>query len=210
MRKSYYMTDSLGGILKKSSNDRKALKMMNDALDFYIKQYKDGSKEVDAPSLIRSFHIALDEAIEAKKELMPTLAKDVKCESGCSFCCYCKVDISRDEAKLMKAAIEEGKLKIDMARLVRQVVCTSKKTWGRLALEEKRCVFLDDSDLCEIYEYRPAACRKLLVITDPDLCNLKAVQKVGRFVDWHIEVIASAILNGSKCGTLPEMLLGEL
>lgn len=200
--KKYAMTDSLGGLLKEFSKDREALRKINEALDYYIAQYKDATKESNNLCAVYSFHNALDEQIETKKTKVPGLAKEITCKKGCSQCCYLNVDISRDEAALLKAVIEEDNIVIDMSSLRLQAEDKSKTG-------KRRCVFLDKSDLCMVYEYRPAACRKLLVITDPELCDIKTINKVGRFVDWHIEVIASAILNGSKSGPLSKMLLKE-
>lgn len=201
MNKIYAMTDSLGGILKKYSDDVNATIQIHQALDFYINQYKKLNKSKGNLSAIHSYHIELDRQIEIKKTMVPKLAKDIKCKMGCSQCCYLNVDISRDEAALIKAFVEESKINIDIPLLKRQAKNKSKT---------KKCVFLNKMGLCKIYEHRPAACRKLLILTDPELCDVKTVNKVGRFVDWHIEVVASAILNGSKSGSLPEMLLEEL
>jgi Fe-S-cluster containining protein len=212
MNKLYAMTDSLKGILQEYSNDIDVSVKIHQALDFYISQYKNLVRDEhnDILGVISSFHLELDNQVEAKKIKVPELAKDIKCKMGCSHCCYYNVDISRHEAALIKNFTIDSKMKIDKSLLMRQVVCTSVKAWGRLDIQEKRCVFLNGMGFCTIYKHRPAACRKLLIITDPELCNLKTINKVGRFVDWHIEVIASAILNGSESGPMPEMLLEEL
>lgn len=207
MRKEYSMTDSLGGLLDKCSNDIDACIQIHQALDFYISQYEKIAKEKGSLSAVRSYHIELDKEIEIKKTRVPELAKDIKCKMGCDYCCYSNVSISRDEAALMKAAILEDKIVIDMSLL--RLQAKNQVKWDDLNIDKKRCVFLDKMGLCKIYKYRPAACRKFLVVTGPELCNLKKDNKVARFVDWHIEVIASAILNGSKSGSLPEMLLEE-
>ncbi|MCK5235981.1 MAG: YkgJ family cysteine cluster protein [Deltaproteobacteria bacterium] len=201
MNKVYAMTDSLGGILKEYSNDINATIKINQALDFYIEQYKELAKDKGNLTAIHSYHVELDEQVKAKKIKVPELAKDIKCKMGCSHCCYNDVCVSRDEAALIKSVIENRRIVIDMSMLRKQAKEKSKSG---------RCVFLNNMGLCMIYEHRPAACRKLLIITDPELCNLETINKVGRFVDWHIEVIASAILNGSDSGSLPKMLLKEL
>lgn len=210
MKKLYEMSDTLGQLLGQLDNDMEGKKQIHEALDFYINQYEEVAKKVDAASIVHSFHFELDSEIGRLRLKRADLDKDVKCGQGCSYCCYSMVDISRDEAVLIKGMIKEEKIDIDMFRLKHQAKSKSLKEWGKLKPKQKRCVFLDESDLCMIYKHRPAACRKLLVITDPEFCNQKKVQKVGRFIDWHVEVIASAILNGSKSGTLPEMLLEVL
>ena len=210
MKKLYEMSDTLGQLIKQMDDDLEGKKQIHEALDFYINQYEERTKEVDSASLVHSFHVELDSEIERLKIKRADLAKDVKCRQGCSYCCYMNVDISRDEALLIKMVIKEKRLKIDMPRLKHQAKNQGLKAWRKLKPKQQKCVFLGESALCMIYEHRPAPCRKLLVISDPKLCNMKKVQKVGRFIDWHVEVIASAILNGSKSGTLPEMLLEVL
>ena len=208
--KRYYMSVALSDILKQSSAGDEGRKATKEALDFYMAQYENAAGSVGVESAAHSFHVELDKKIATKRADMPELAKQIKCGEGCAFCCYNQVDISGDEALLIKAVCEEDGIEIDITRLRLQAEKKDIKAWNKLTPSKKRCVFLDKSNLCSIYEYRPAACRKLYVITDPEFCNLKKIQKVGKFVDWHVEVLASAILNGSRNGPLAEVLLEVL
>jgi Fe-S-cluster containining protein len=150
-------------------------------------------------------HEATDRTMQALMARDPN-AGQVKCRKGCAACCHIKVDVSRSEAQLLAACAADLGLPIDRERLRKQAA-----GYEGLAPEDRACVFLKDG-ACGVYEHRPGACRKMLVVTDPDLCDTVKHPggKVGHLVSAEAEVIWSVLLTRDECGTLPVMLQREL
>ncbi len=138
-------------------------------------------------------------------------AHEVKCQRGCSACCRLHVVITRTEAKLAKAAAEDVGWRINLARASLQAQATTADLWKLLPEEVRACVFLTDAGECAIYEHRPMACRKYLVVSDPADCDsvLKPGHRVLQLVSAHAEVAFSAALTVFEAGTLAAMLLAE-
>ncbi|MBK6906583.1 MAG: YkgJ family cysteine cluster protein [Rhodocyclaceae bacterium] len=107
-----------------------------------------------AIAFVNSLHTSVDAVVNAhtSDELQP------ECRPGCCFCCSAKVEVSDPEALHIAAAVRslpEGRVKslIESLRLQRE------RRQSGPANERIRCAFLD-GDLCSIYKYRPAVCRK--------------------------------------------------
>jgi hypothetical protein len=74
-------------------------------------------------------------------------------------------------------------------------------------------VLLDDSGNCEVYEHRPTACRKYLVVDTPKWCDTvkHPGARVGILSSPGAEVIAvAALMAFPGAGPLPDMLLAAL
>jgi Fe-S-cluster containining protein len=73
-------------------------------------------------------------------------------------------------------------------------------------------VFLGDDGACRVYESRPNACRKLLVVTDLALCNAAKhpPDSVGRWLSWEAEILESAALEVFGRALTPRSLLAAL
>lgn len=119
--------------------------------------------------------------------------KDVKCKSGCSSCCHIQVEITPDEAEQIARAVKAG-VTIDRGLLERQAAIQGDAAdWYRHPKEERKCVFLDAKGLCRIYNFRPVACRKYYVFTDPAICGRpEPGQQVGVLSVNEAEILASA------------------
>lgn len=200
------MSVSLSGILEEAGQVKGARDQIGDALTFYIDQYNQLARRLDGRDIVNGFHLELDEMLNQKRT-RDALAKDITCKKGCAYCCYLQIDISKDEAALIRAFCEDEGISLRKNRLQSQAQAKGREAWAKLTPEQKRCVFLDEFNECLIYDHRPASCRKYLVVSDPELCDAETIRKVPIFVNWHVEVIASAILNGSQGGPLAEMLL---
>lgn len=163
------------------------------------------AKHPDQLGIAAGVHDAIDRSVQALMARDPN-AGQVKCRKGCAACCHINVDVSRSEAQLLAACAADLGLPIDLDRLRKQAA-----GYGALAPEDRACVFLKDG-ACRVYEHRPGACRKMLVITDPDLCDTvkNPGGKVGHLVSAEAEVIWSVLLTRDERGTLPAMLLREL
>ena len=78
----------------------------------------------------------------------------------CGKCCthqgdYAYVYVNRDEAKGLAEL-----LGLTLRTFKRRYAFVDKYGWTQLRTTENRCVFLDpDTNLCQVYEARPAQCR---------------------------------------------------
>lgn len=95
----------------------------------------------------------------------------VQCKKGCNHCCYTEIGITKDEALYYSNLIKKNHVSIDFELLNRQQNFTS--SWYELQHQDRKCVFLNTSNECSIYEIRPSVCRTNIAITSPDLCDTK-------------------------------------
>jgi Fe-S-cluster containining protein len=104
---------------------------------------------------------------------------EVKCKEGCSDCCHALFDLTLIEAMYINYRFNEqfeGKEKNDLmekANKADRQICKVKKEAFRSTQDGKeeetvieevgqkriRCPLLGEGDLCEMYAYRPIACR---------------------------------------------------
>ena len=175
-------------------------------MDHYTREWRRIAKENNGPSVAFSVHCAVDERV---KEMLATSphAKDVKCGKGCGACCQLNVDITKHEAQLLAEWTHELGIEIDLQKLERQAA-TTPDTWNTLAIEDRRCLFLDDNSACTVYEHRPGVCRKYFVVTDPELCDSERHPNhdVGILFDLEAELMQAAAMKAHGVGTLAVML----
>lgn len=167
---------------------------------------------VDSESIAYGIHGMVDEHIERLLEHDPN-AHRVTCKRGCNACCFLHVHADRHEGELLASyAIEEG-LELDVERMRRQAG-RDDDTWRELAREDQRCVFNDPATGdCRAYEHRPTACRKYLVVSDPDLCDTERHPggEVGQLISGMAETIASAAMEAFKPpGNIADQVLAAL
>lgn len=160
-----------------------------------------------APGKARAIrlHGLIDQAMEVAKSL------PVSCRKGCGGCCHFAVEVTTDEAELLRNLLEAG-IGIDLGKLARQSELElDSAAWGVPWSDETRCVFLGPDFECRIYEHRPIACRKLLVTTPADLCasSSSEIEPVRVLL---AETIVSAAISLDECdqGSLPRMLVKSL
>lgn len=159
-------------------------------------------------------HFAIDHAMRLydASDGRESAAK-VRCSKGCSACCYQHTGISEPEAELLVAAVKTGKLELDRDRLERQAG-RDDKSHQELSHADRACVFLKDG-LCQVYQFRPAACRTYRVITDPVFCDTEtnpgSVQgEIAAFVTPGAEVIVSAAMRSFRYGGMADFLIEKL
>lgn len=147
---------------------------------------------------VETLHALVDElASEAKKE--------ATCKRGCSFCCHISVDITNDEARVLKHLWDGSNL----GRLKKQARVKDMYSYLKvLSYEDGACVFLKDSE-CSIYDQRPAACRTHYSASEPELCNPQSNPggKVALFVDSKVEMLKTVMYSTQGCAPMAKQLL---
>ncbi len=158
----------------------------------------------------RFTHEAVDKSLQ---ELFtnPVVNNYVSCKKGCSGCCYTQVSVTRDEAALLShVAHTKLKHKIDIDRLEKQARAgDNAKDWYKLPYADRRCVFLDSKNECQVYDDRPAVCRSNNVLSPPILCDTRdGIEHPLRLLKTEAAdmAIAAAFMNSQETGALPFML----
>lgn len=133
------------------------------------------------------------------------------CSKGCSGCCHYEVEVTRDEAAVLKERVEAG-FAIDRERLAVQAARERRSPdWRKFGSADNRCVFLGAEGACGIYEDRPSICRKHMVTTPAAACTTDgaAVAPV-QVLLAEIALSAGLSLDGVEFGSLAKMLSREL
>jgi len=177
--------------------------------DRYTERFRAAGNQ-DARSVAREAHIAIDNVLERDRKKSAT-SGDIRCRKRCSHCCHGPVEIWPQEAALLVEIAREAGMELDKARLERQSQYTMD-TWRQQPAADRACVFLGDDGACKVYESRPNACRKLLVVTDPALCDAAKhpPESVGRWFSWEAEILESAALEVFGAALMPRLLLAVL
>lgn len=170
------------------------------------------SAEVMPPILLaREIHDEIDVAI-AKRQANPiSQSEEIACTKGCAHCCYQIVACAPAEAQRLLYVAEKKNLTIDRAKLQRQEG-RNDTTWLKQPREDMACVFLGPDNLCQVYDDRPASCRKYFTISAPPLCDL-STNSSGKTKVWFAigaEILTSAMFTGIGSGFLPDLLLAEM
>lgn len=175
----------------------------------YIGQFRAVGSE-DAPTVARRVHSAMDALLERDRKKSAD-SGGIRCHKGCAHCCHGPVEIWPQEAVLLVEVARGAGIELDKARLERQNQY-SMDIWQRQPAADRACVFLDDDGACRVYEFRPNACRKLLVLTDPALCDAARhpPENVGRWFSWESEMMEAAALEIFGRALMPRALLAVL
>jgi Fe-S-cluster containining protein len=152
----------------------------------------------------------VDEAVE--RRLKAKHGDELKCHRGCSACCRLHVVVTAGEAKVARMFAEEVGWQIDAERAKLQAKAETFKDWQRLPIEDRACVFLTPAGECAIYAYRPMACRKYLVVSDPADCDTvaKPGHRIAMLISPDAEIAYSASMTVFEHGTMAAMLLREI
>jgi Fe-S-cluster containining protein len=164
----------------------------------------------------------------------------VKCKIECSDCCHALFDISFVEALYISLKFREtfngaelGKLLEKTNKADRQIYKLKKEAYRdfkegkdetaifeKMAEERIRCPMLNESNQCDIYEFRPITCRLYGVPTaiggKGHTCGLSDFTKGKSYPTVNLDAIHQALFNisseivkhiGSKYSGLPEMVV---
>lgn len=178
---------------------------------FYYKEYQRLLKEypLHPEKVAYNMQLFVQECMDQKvKEMESTSEETVSCRKGCSFCCFQFVDVTFEEAVLITKYCEENNIEIDFERLKKQS-SVDHKSFNELPIKDKRCVFLGKDNSCSIYSVRPSTCRKLVVVSDPKLCDTETNKgaQIAKLVDVEAEVVSNSASNATKSGSLSQMML---
>jgi Fe-S-cluster containining protein len=122
------------------------------------------------------------------------------CRKGCSFCCYQQVQVTEPEGQILSDLIKKDPSIVSMKRLALHKSWQKNEkgsAWTEPDFSLRRCPFLSDDNLCNVYKHRPAACRNHRSIDPPHLCDEKAIGNHPiRFINqFEIGVLMNALVN---------------
>ena len=203
------MTDDSKSTANRAARNEKKEAYLRAIYDRYTAEFR-SADEQDASSVANKTHSAMNAVLERDRAKNPG-SENIRCGKGCNHCCHEAVEIWPQEAALLVGAARETGMTLDMARLERQNQYTVD-TWRQQPLADKACLFLGADGACTVYESRPNACRKLLVVTDPALCDAEQSKpdSVGRWFSWEAELMESAALEVFGAALMPGALLAAL
>ncbi len=203
------MTDDPKYAANRAARDEKKAAHLRGIYDRYTQEFRAIGNQ-DAPAVARSAHTAMDGLLQ-RDRAKSVGSGGIRCGKGCSHCCREAVEIWPHEAALLIEVVRATGMELDIARLERQRRYTVD-TWRQQPAADKACVFLGSDGACTVYESRPNACRKLLVLTDPALCDAAEHKpdSVGRWFSWEAELMESAALEVFGAALMPGSLLAVL
>lgn len=175
-------------------------------MDRYVGEFRAVASPASSPAA-RNAHAAIDAVLERDRRISAA-SGDIRCGKGCDHCCRGPVEIWPHEAALLVEAAREAGLALDRARLERQARY-GMDAWREQPAADRACVFLGSDGACGVYESRPNACRKLLVVTDPAYCDAAKhpPESAVRWYSWEAEVMESAALEVFGGTLMPAALL---
>lgn len=209
MRTAKIMTDGPDAAANKKLRDEKKEAYFRNIYDRYLGEFRADAIQ-PASSLARRVHVAMDQVLDRDRQ-QSAGSNGIQCGKGCNHCCHEPVEIWQHEAALLVEIVRESGRALDMARLERQSHY-NVATWRQQPAADKACLFLGDDGACTVYASRPNACRKLLVVTDPVLCDAtrNPPDSVGRWFSWEAELMESAALEVFGAALMPALLLNAL
>jgi Fe-S-cluster containining protein len=152
--------------------------------------------------------VAMDEAIAERLKVDP-YAPRIACKPGCAGCCHVEVRVTAGEAAFLAHGAQECNVTPNPARLSAQA---GAKAWTDVPPELRACAFLGADGRCQVYEYRPGACRKYFALDTPDACD--TVKEYGAEVAVlavpNAELIASALISRQESGPMATMFIKTL
>jgi len=191
------------------SRDQQKVAFMRALADRYVERFQ-AMEGGDASAVANEIHGTLNELIRRDGEGDVDSLK-IQCRRGCSHCCSNPVEIWPQEAAALVAAASAAGIELDRAKLERQAA-QSIESWPKQPAADRACVFLGADGACRVYAARPVACRKLLVTSDPALCDTTRYSPADteRWFSWESEMLAVAALEVFGGGLMPAQLLAEL
>ena len=208
---SKYTTANVKQMVEAHKNNPEMVNYLLDGIDYYEAQYKKDKKKPNRESAANMYCLTVDRMIESSKKEKSNIeiSKKIACKKGCSYCCYIHVGITDDEAYVLMEHAKDIGLKIDKEAL--KIQSTMDHTdWDTLPRKYQKCVFLGDDGCCSVYKHRPIACRKYLVLDSSEQCEKGPGNLARVYNDYRSEILASGVMNATKYGSMPKMILKEM
>lgn len=199
------------------------------ALKSLLEQYRKGLSSAEADSFENEVHrriemlmahlMTFDSGVSRGREVQRLVDNEVaaasnikvSCQKGCAACCHLEVQITNDDAEVLRESLSNG-LKVDLERL--RELSERKRgdpLWRAGAAPMNRCVFLSSENTCRTYENRPAVCRKAAVISPAiDCSTIGAFPQPLMIPMAEIVISASLSIEGTRFGSLSGMLQDSL
>lgn len=138
------------------------------------------SKKIDMKPYFKKYETIVAKVESVFQKMKDQYPQEVNCSQGCSDCCNALFDLTLIEALYVnhyfnqqfsgnkKDQLIEGankadrqiyKIKKDAYRLTKEGKKDEAAIIEEISQKRIRCPLLGDNDLCELYEYRPIACR---------------------------------------------------
>jgi len=105
---------------------------------------------IDPP--VKYFHAKIDATMKAGPSL------PVACAKGCSHCCHAWVSVTAPEVLYLAKRVRKARGEAAVERVRAAHLATRDYDFGTRSLHPHPCPMLE-TDLCTVYESRPAACR---------------------------------------------------
>jgi hypothetical protein len=203
------MIDAAKAAANKAAREERKKAYLRGLMDRYAERFR-AIGDQDARSVAREVHAVIEEVLDRDRARSPA-GGAIRCRKGCSHCCHGPVEIWPHEAALLIEAARAAGIELDEARLERQ----SRRTlddWRRQPAADTACAFLGGDGACRVYASRPNACRKLLVLSDPVLCDgaMHPPERIERWFSWEAEILETAALEVFGMALMPAALLTEL
>jgi len=203
------MSDQEKDVANRAARRAKKEAWLRAIYDRHLEQFRAAGNMAPA-TIARHTHLAMDALLKLDRENGAD-SENIRCGRGCNHCCHEAVEIWPQEAVLLAETVHEAGIELDHAGLERQSRYTIDN-WRQHSREDRACVFLGSDGACRVYESRPNACRKLLVVSDPVLCDadLGQSENVSRWFSWEAEMMESAAQEVFGAELLPSSLLKAL
>lgn len=179
----------------------------------------------------------VEEAFNRVNDAYPDL---VLCKPGCTDCCYALFDLTLVEALYLNQKFTDHFQGEDRERMVEKANTADRRIYklkkdaykaaqdGRdeqdvvedMAKERIRCPLLNDENLCDLYPYRPLACRiygvPLAIGGKGRTCGLSGFKKGEKYQTVNMDIVHDQLIAlstelvqriGSKRTGLPDVLV---
>jgi len=195
MRQSLKGTPALKQVLDNNKDQKFHVAVFQTLSNTRALLYRKPKGEARAHEAMVAMDAITEDAMRARVEAK---GEPISCKKGCSACCYQKVQIGDSEARAIVEFMIAERVPFSHSIMQAQAAhdkLTDAQYW-QLPKEERRCPFLSEDGACNVYAVRPLACRKYLVLSEPELCATESGKaKVKVAINANAEVLASAMLD---------------